>query len=138
MAIYTSYYSNKENIDTKNNCYVSISVGTPKWDLPYELYHCKVLKPFSIFGKYDNMVDYEREYRKYLDDVGVERILREFNAIKQASGKKNLVLLCYEKDKTECHRYTFAKWWFENTGEVVREIETNVKKEKIFIQESFL
>ena len=136
--IYTSYYSNTKNINTRDNCYVSISVGTPKWVLPYELHHCKVLKPFSIFGMYDNMVDYEREYRKYLDSVGVDKIRRAFRAIMEESGKKNLVLLCYEKDKKECHRYTFAKWWYEQTGEVVQEIDTGSGGKPVFVQESFL
>lgn len=119
--LFVSYYACKAGLDTAHNCYVSISVGTPKWLLPYPLAHCKVIKPFSIFGKYDNMVDYEREYRKYLDSVGVKRIREELERIKRESGKDNLILLCYEKDKYECHRWVFAKWWRENTGEIVRE-----------------
>lgn len=120
--LYTSYYAKKDKIDTDNYAYVSISVGTPKWSLPYPLEHCYVLKPFSIFGKYDNMIDYEREYRKCLDKIGVQKINFALNQIKQKTGKENLILLCYEKDKNECHRWTFAKWWMEKTGEIVEEI----------------
>lgn len=122
--IYTSYYGCKKNIDINNKCYVSISVSTPKWELPYHVWHCKLLKPFSVFGKYDNMIDYEREYRKILDGIGVEKIRKEFENIKKQSNKNDLVLLCYEKDIKECHRGVFAKWWYEKTGELVQEINS--------------
>lgn len=126
MNIYTSYYGNKKNIDTDKYCYVSISVSTPKWDLPYELEHCKILKPYSIFGKYDNMKDYTREYRKYLDSKGVVAIQNVLEYISKKNGNKDLVLLCYEKNKFECHRNTFADWWYEKTGQKVREINEPV------------
>lgn len=127
--ILTSYYSNKTGIDNNRNRYCSISVGTPRWKLPYPLAHVKILKPFRVFKKYDNMVDYEREYRKDLDALGVDAIRQ---AIKEAQGdKENAVLLCYEKDKRECHRYVFAKWWKEHTGEDVEELgESQIAKKE--------
>lgn len=116
--IYVSYYANKD-VDTENNRYCSISVGTPRWKLPYEMVHAGFLKPYGIFNKYDNMEDYRREYRKKLESIGVDRI-RKF--LSQLQGdKKNIVLLCYEKNKYECHRWIFAEWWMEKTGEVVEE-----------------
>ena len=118
--IYTSYYSKKDGIDTERNRYCSISVGTPRWKLPYELAHCRALKPYGVFGVYQDGPEYEKAYRAKLDKIGVEEIRRQ---IKEAQGdKENIILLCYEKNKKECHRYIFAQWWEEKTGEKVEEI----------------
>lgn len=116
--IYVSYYSNKD-IDVEHNRYCSISVGNPRWKLPYEVVHAGILKPYEIFNKYDNMEDYRREYRKKLDALGVDKIRKLLQELQ--GDKENIVLLCYEKNKYECHRWTFAEWWMEKTGEIVEE-----------------
>lgn len=118
--IYTSYYSKKDGIDIERNQYCSISVGYPRWKLPYSTTQCRLLKPYGVFGVYQDGPEYEKAYRARLDRIGVDLIRKELQEAQ--NGKENIVLLCFEKDKTQCHRYIFAKWWEEHTGEKVEEI----------------
>ena len=51
------------------------------------------------------------------------------------ANNERLVLLCYEdltKPGLRCHRRLFANWWCENTGDVVPELEPNVRQEQLF------
>jgi hypothetical protein len=44
-------------------------------------------------------------------------------------------LLCFEdltKPGLWCHRRPFANWWLENTGEVVPELEPDVRQNRLF------
>lgn len=128
--IYTSYWGNKKDIDTERNAYISISCTMPRWKLPYPVRHCKCLKPFGIWNNPN--VTWEGQYRPLyfaqLDRIGVDAIRK---AIEEAQGdKENAVLLCWEKDKFDCHRWLFAEWWMEKTGEAVKEIGEDSPRER--------
>lgn len=117
--IYTSYFA-KPKKDLENTAYCSIAVGTPKYELPYELRHAYTIKPYGVFGKYKGE-EYAQKYFERLEKIGVDRILED---LKQAQGgKKDLVLMCYEKKPEECHRSMFAEWWFFKTGETIEELK---------------
>jgi hypothetical protein len=60
-------------------------------------------------------------YRERLDQIGVDRIEQRFREVSAEHGGRPLVLLCFERDRGDCHRGTFAGWWQERTDEVVPE-----------------
>ena len=126
--IYTSYFSKKKE-DLEDTAYCSIAVCNPKYDLPYELKNASTIKPYGIFNKYSGE-QYVEKYFERLEKIGVDRILED---LRKAQGdKKNLVLMCYEKNPEECHRSMFAKWWLAKTGEVIEEYEER-KNEQLTI-----
>ena len=121
--IFTSRYANPE-LKSCNYTAVRISLGLPKWKLPYELAGAiHELMPMGIFG----IKDYDEFHRRYfarLDAIGVNTIrvnLRRFENL-----GKPVVLLCFEDvRKNWCHRNMFASWWERHTGEVIPELQAD-------------
>lgn len=51
------------------------------------------------------------------------------------AGNDRLVLLCFEdvdQPGKSCHRRMLATWWQEHTGDVVPELESDVRQEQLF------
>jgi hypothetical protein len=124
VAIYTSRFYNPE-LKTGKYTTVRIALGSPKWDLGYVMDGAiNDLMPNGLFKKYDHdRAAFEREYRKNLDRIGADKILRQL--IQYERKGKDVVLLCYEdvrKPGDWCHRTMFAAWWTEKTGEVIEEL----------------
>ena len=123
--IYTSRYSNPELRSGKYTT-VRISVGTPRWKLPYTLDAAiKEIMPFGLF-KIQDKSEFTEKYFKKLDRAGMfESIDRQLTEL-QARGK-DIVLLCYEDIRKGpsnwCHRTVFADWWLQQTGEVIPELK---------------
>ena len=122
--IFTSRYSNPELRSGKYTA-VRISLGTPKWKIGYNLdAEMPDLMPFGLLNKFDRYEDFERAYFARLDQKGVRRILSQLQRLESLG--KDVVLLCYEDIRKGpddwCHRRTFAKWWQQNTGEVIPEL----------------
>ncbi|MFF2612347.1 hypothetical protein [Kitasatospora sp. NPDC058046] len=70
---------------------------------------------------------YELQYRRQLNAVGLDAIRAEleFIARRNAAGDTPLVLLCFDvlsKPNNWCHRSQFARFWGEQTGEVIPEL----------------
>ena len=120
MKIYTSYFARQRKMELEDASYVSIAVGNPKYPVPYKIVNLKALKPYGIFGvgAY-NEDEYREKYFARLDRYGVDYIRKEI--IKAGEGHENVILMCHEKDKNECHRKMFADWWEKNTGEKIEE-----------------
>ena len=66
--------------------------------------------------------EFERAYRRKLERVGVETIRARLAQVSEEHGGRELVLLCYEKDREACHRGIFAAWWHERTGDLLAEL----------------
>lgn len=127
MKIYTSYFARQKKMELPDTSYVSIAVGNPRYSVPYKIVNLGLLKPFGIFRVYHGE-EYKQKYFERLDGYGVEKIRR---AIEEASeGHENVILMCHEKDKNECHRSMFAEWWLKNTGEVIPEYGEEPVEEK--------
>ena len=95
MAFYTSRFSNQE-LRSGRYTAVRISLGTPRWPLGYRLDGAiSGLMPLGLFKKFDNDPEaFKREYRKRLNEVGVDWIQQQLSAF--ATRGKDVVLLCYE------------------------------------------
>lgn len=120
--LYVSRYSNPI-LRSGDYVTVSISVGSPRWPLGYELNgDIGMLKPFGLL-QIEDKETYHRAYMSRLNKYGLDKIeaaMRPFFA----SGE-DVVLLCYEdlrKDDQWCHRTMFAEWWLEQTGEIINEL----------------
>lgn len=125
--IYTSYFAkHKKGADDKT-AYLSIAVGNPKYEVPYEIIDIKILKPYGIFGKYHGE-EYKKKYFERLNSYGVDKIMHEIERL--SKGKENVLLMCHEKNKMDCHRSMFAEWWLEQTGEIIEEWGEEKPKEE--------
>ncbi|KPI15704.1 hypothetical protein OK074_2149 [Actinobacteria bacterium OK074] len=104
---------------------VRITLGAPRWVLPYVLEH--QVREAAPSREYFGVArpTYEAAYLAQLDRCGVEFFASRFREIAAAGRDLRLVLLCFE-DLSEpgqwCHRRMFAEWWQEETGARVREL----------------
>ena len=138
MKIYTSYFAKQRKMELEDASYVSIAVGNPRYPVPYKIVNLNVLKPYGIFGVYDED-EYSERYFARLDRYGVDYIRKEIE--KASEGHENVILMCHEKDRNECHRKMFADWWEKNTGEKIEEFEggkPKPKKEKVIYEQMSL
>jgi hypothetical protein len=68
--------------------------------------------------------EFDAGFRQHLANVGIDRIRERCEEV-YAIGGKPLLLLCFENVQAgrRCHRITFGRWWMEQTGEIVSEVE---------------
>lgn len=121
MKIYTSYFGNMRNIPD-DIIKVSIALYKPKgMNIPHYL---KLAPNARILYEYKNGIIDEKEYEKryseeVLDGIDLTELVED---LKDISGGKDVVLLCYEKNEF-CHRYVFRKWfnWLSPYGMKIEE-----------------
>lgn len=104
---------------------LQISNGRPKFSLPYDLvYKAPPLYPAWELVKNRNLpvAQFREAYWAGLDKLGVEFLHEMFQMIAADANDNRLVLLCFEKDKKDCHRGDFAIWWTRRTGELIKEL----------------
>ena len=65
---------------------------------------------------------YEREYLRQLEEAGVEEIRAQLER-KVAGANDTVILLCHEEPGEFCHRRLFARWWREQTGQEIPELD---------------
>jgi hypothetical protein len=65
---------------------------------------------------------YERGYLLQLEDAGVEGISAQLER-KVAGANDTVILLCHEEPDEFCHRRLFARWWREQTGQDIPELD---------------
>jgi hypothetical protein len=103
---------------------VRITLGKPRFRLSYSYDEIRLLAPtpriFRLGGQ-----DFEHEYRKHLEKIGVERLQAIFEELAGWHDGGRLVLLCFENVLAgeSCHRRVFARWWEEQTEELVPELD---------------
>lgn len=122
--IYTSNYSRACRLDRSRYCLVRISVTKPGW---FEQ-DGSVPALFPDFGLVQGYKDgsvseaaYTERYTAHLN--GRETAIRsEIARVKELTGGRDLVLLCWCAKGVFCHRHLFAQWWTEHTGEPVQEL----------------
>ena len=102
---------------------VRITLGKPRFRLSYSYEEIRLLAPTPrIFGLGGG--DFDHEYRKHLEKIGVERLETIFEEVAGRHDSGRLILLCFENVLAgeTCHRRTFARWWEEQTGEAIPEL----------------
>jgi hypothetical protein len=123
FRIYTSRYYEpllKERADLAK---VPISIGLPRWLLPYALeQQLRPLCPPRRIIKWTDQEQYAEVYLQQLEDLGIEAVNTLLGEAHDRTGR-DLVLLCYEDlSKFWCHRTMFAEWYKNKTGIVIPEL----------------
>jgi hypothetical protein len=101
---------------------VRISLGKPKfWPRAERFPFVAELAPDGWMMRLDSDEKFERVYRAKLDRIGVESIRRRLEEV--AIDTHGIALCCFEEAADDCHRTMFARWWVEQTGEELAELE---------------
>ena len=90
---------------------VSIARFPPKW-FAGPRYFRLAPEPWMLeIGDWD---DYRRAYReRVLGALDPEEVLRELGV---ETSPHDIILLCFEKERTRCHRGLVAEWFRETLG----------------------
>jgi len=123
----TSRYHASELIVASGLLPVRITAGAPRGRLGYALAGClPALYPERRWLSLDPE-EFARTYLAHLDAVGVEQIAADLAVISRAHGGRGIVMLCFEDvaalGEHSCHRRAFARWWKQQTTQVVPELE---------------
>lgn len=103
---------------------VRTSIGKPRWvpaTVTAQLPAIKELMPYGLMGKDLPWPSFVSGYTKRLDEIGVTVFEDIFDDLRRRHGDRPLVLLCFEHDPRQCHRGVFARWWMDQTDEVIPE-----------------
>lgn len=126
MEIFTSYHAKAVQLIEMGLTPISISVQFPKYaKTKYHQYKLLALR-------YD-MLKMDREGYT----VTFEKILSKLNPVHihsdlvKLSQGKDIVLLCFEKDRNECHRKMVGEWLEKKFQIKVEEIMFKQEKKKI-------
>jgi hypothetical protein len=110
----TSYFAKS----AKDPGAVSIARFPPKW---YTGARYLPLAPAPDMLKLQDRDEYRRRYREeVLSMLDPDKVLRDLGV--DGSGY-DIVLLCFERNRTYCHRGLVAEWFSETKGITVPELE---------------
>lgn len=126
---YTGRYSDKR-INNNEYFVVRISLGLPKYNLPYVIdYELRLAMPNWNMMKKEN---FEELYGLKLEE-NKYAIINKISSIKRLAGDKKILFLCFEKviNGNECHRIHFGNWLCKNIGEDFIELDLNCKPRKL-------
>ncbi len=116
MRLYTARFANR-TLAPHPAAKVQISLGAPKFPLPYNLHQLLELAPAGFMLHKPELLQRRG---------GAEFFAERFAEVARTAGVDQLALLCYEDLRTPglwCHRRVFASWYQEQVGEEVLEIE---------------
>jgi hypothetical protein len=109
----TSYFAKS----AKEPGAVSIARFPPKW---YTGSCYLPLAPPPALLKLGDWEEYRRRYHEeVLSLLDPDEVLRDFGV--DGAGH-DIILLCFEKERTHCHRGLVAEWFFEKKGIRVPEV----------------
>ncbi len=99
---------------------VSIARFPPKW---YTGTRYLPLAPTPDMLKIKDWDEYRRRYQEeILSVLDPDTVLRDLGV--DGSGH-DIILLCFEKERTHCHRGLVAEWFHETRGITVTELGTD-------------
>lgn len=103
--------------DRKKAGVISIARFPPVW---YNGPCCFTLAPPPDLLNLEDWGEYTRRYRKeVLDHLDPDAVIRELESL--AAGT-DIILLCFEKERSHCHRGLVAEWFFQTKGIRIPEI----------------
>lgn len=106
---------------------VSIARFPPKW---YRGRCFFALAPTMEMLQIGDWPEYRRRYRQeILAPLDPGAILRELHAGNEGD---DIVLLCFERDRTHCHRGLVAEWFWETRGIAVPERDQAGGQQKLW------
>ena len=109
----TSYFAKS----AKEPGAVSIARFPPRWYTGRRYFR---LAPTPEMLKLEDWEEYQRRYREeILSGLDPDEILRDLDV---AGAGHDVILLCFEKERTHCHRGLVAAWFSETIGLEVPEL----------------
>lgn len=113
MRVYTSYYA-KMSRDLHGMVPVAISTSVPAW-FPWITENLRILVPGwdLVMGIKDGRIteeQYRERYKAKLAGIDKEKVWKDLKNISARNGNRDVVLLCYEKAGSFCHRHLVAEW----------------------------
>lgn len=108
IKLYTSYFANNKKIP-KEIKRISIAKFSPRW-IKCDSYS-PAAPPIDLLYNFKNKEICEKEYieiyNKHLNSLDGNLVITH---LKQLSGGKDIVFLCYENSDKFCHRHLFLDW----------------------------
>lgn len=92
-------------------------------ELPFSYRRAMLLAPSRQTFDLEDDADFEESYLSGLEEIGAGKIGDLLGRLSDEAGGKALVLLCFERDPSDCHRAMFARWWTAQTGQAVEELQ---------------
>lgn len=117
IDIYTSRWADKSLAHLRCQP-VGISRGVPRWKMPYRYKLVRELAPDDRTWAEEDWSRFGDEYRRQLEELGLEAIVGKLEKISKEAGGLPVVLTCFEKDPADCHRGLLASWLRENGVEI--------------------
>jgi len=109
----TSYFARS----AKEPGAVSIARFPPRWYSGRRYFR---LAPTPEMLKLEDWEEYRKRYREeILSGLDPDEILRDLDV---AGGGHDVIMLCFEKERTHCHRGLVAEWFHETIGLDVPEV----------------
>jgi hypothetical protein len=119
----TSYFARS----AKTPGAVSIARFPPKW---YTGTCYLPLAPEPAMLKIQDWDEYRQRYREdVLVNLDPDTVLRDLESLDAGN---DIVLLCFEKERTHCHRGLVAEWFLETRGIRVPELGTDPTLQQTF------
>lgn len=117
MRLLTSYWSNPL-LGEVDALAVSTSRSQPRYKLPYSYRRADELAPNDRV--WNAGTDEWRDlYHDQLDALGPDAVL---GRLADLGGGKPVIVLCFEKDRADCHRGVLAEWLSARAGLTVPEL----------------
>ncbi len=130
MRIYTGYFAHTKNYEAAGLVPVSISRWSPKW---YEgIKEPALAPPEELLRRYksDNPPS-DKEYEEaYIRQLSVLKVKDALYRIKDATGNRDVVLMCYEKPGDLCHRHMLSEYIKQHLRVWVEEFDVQKYKEQ--------
>jgi hypothetical protein len=124
MKIYTGYFGKLRTYQEKGLFTVSIARGNFK----YGTVNYKELSLCPSWAMLKRNYSREEYEKTILGKVDPAELIKK---LKKMSGGKDIVLLCYEKDHTTCHR-SFVSDWLNSNGIECQEYGLKAKQGNLF------
>ena len=136
MDLATCRYQAAHLIEASGRAAVGITRGYPRFRLRYPVVaNLRQLAPTREMLAIGDACTFDKMYRDRLDDLGLDEVRKLLNDCAERANNEQLVTLCYEdltRPGLRCHRRLFAAWYEEKTGEVVPELEADVRPIRLF------
>ena len=117
--IYTSYYAKASKI--KNAILVQVSNSSP---IQVDYIIRSAIPTWGIVSAHKNKKISDIQYtERYLADTNFTAVKAKLDAIQEAHKDKDIILLCYEKTGTFCHRHILAEKLNKDYGLNIKEWE---------------
>ena len=116
MKMYTASLQHLTKLRKAYPDYLFVSIARGKnCNAQCDVSYTKLAPTWELLKAYNNGTvtweHYEMNYNNYLAGLSPHTVFAELKTIALNTNKKAIVLVCYEKHNTHCHRRLVAEWY---------------------------